>query len=201
MFSNPSRLLLILLLGLVVVVALFIGYSAFRSRSASLVQTTSDPNLIREIAGYRGWSKVNNEPQLMPDRTATLCAPGGTLQLDESKNPHHNKYLTVYVNEVGRAAMLGQLQPTFPEGSVIVKEKLENKTSQTPELMTVMIKRGKGYNPNNGDWEYMVVDGSGAKILDRGKLEACESCHDLVRFRTDYVFRTYLSAEDMKKLK
>jgi Cytochrome P460 len=202
MLQHPSRLFLIFLLGFVVIIASFIGYSALRSSPGSqILQTSTVGDPIPEIAGYRGWSKVNDEPQLMPDRTATLCAPVNALQLDESKNPHHKKYLTVYVNGVGRSAMLEQLRPTFPEGSVIVKEKLENKTSQTPELMTVMIKRGKGFNPRDGDWEYMVVDGNGTRVLDRGKLDACETCHTLVKFRTDYVFRTYLTDEAVKKLK
>lgn len=153
---------------------------------------------VKEIAGYRGWSKVNAEPQLMPDRTAVLCAaPSSQTTL---KNPHTNKYVSVYVNDIGRKAMLEQLNPNFPEGSVIVKEKLPDKSSQAPELLTVMIKRGKGFNPTNGDWEYMVVDGTGTKVLDQGKLENCQSCH-IARPGTDYVFRTYLPNEVQNKLK
>src|SRR5437867_3235780 len=177
MHQNSFRFFVTACLCLVVAVGVFIAYSAARSiSSAEAKPTVAVGNPVPEIAGYRGWSKVNAEPQLMPDRTATLCAPVSALRLDESKNPHHNKYLTVYVNDLGRKAMLGQLHPDFPEGSVIVKEKLPDKSSQTPELMTVMIKRGKGFNPKNGDWEYMVVDGTGTKVLNQGKLEACQAC-------------------------
>jgi hypothetical protein len=199
MNRNTARLLLTSLLCLVIVIGLFVGYFATRSYSLSPVQPVAaagEP--VKEIAGYRSWTKVNAEPQLMPDRVATLCAPITALRV--ANNPHQNKYLTVYVNELGRNAMLGQLRPVFPEGSVIVKEKLAKKTSQTPELMTVMIKRGKGFNPGSGDWEYMVVDGSGTKVLDQGKLKDCQACHEL-NAGTGYVFRTYLSDEGYKRLK
>lgn len=157
---------------------------------------------VYEIRGYKNWTKVNAVPQLMPDRVATACAilmtPNGDI--DGAINPHRNKYFTVYVNEVGREAMLTQKNPKFPEGSVIVKEKLPAKYSQTPELLTVMIKQRKGFNPANGDWEYMVVDGAGTKIEGRGNLENCQGCH-LGNQKTDYIFRTYLSGEAKGGLK
>ena len=152
---------------------------------------------VKEIAGYRSWTKVNAEPQLMPEPTAQLCADVRAIQ---RKSPHDNKFLTVYVNELGRKAMLEEVAPSFPEGSVIVKEKLPAKDSDQPELMTVMIKQAKGFNPANGDWEYMVVDGTGTTVRARGNLENCQTCHQ-AKPRTDYVFRTYLSAEATKKLK
>ena len=96
--------------------------------------------------------------------------------------------------------MLEQSNPNFPEGSVIVKEKLPGKASQEPELLTVMIKRAKGFNPTSGDWEYMVVDGTGTTVQARGKLENCQSCHT-GNSRTDYVFRSYLPNEVLNKLK
>lgn len=95
--------------------------------------------------------------------------------------------------------MLERKAPSFPAGSVIVKEKLPSRDSDTPELLTVMIKKGKGFNPASGDWEYMVVDGSGSKVLAQGKLENCQSCHT-AKPATDYVFRTYLSDEAVNKL-
>jgi hypothetical protein len=183
----------------VVVIGLSVSYFVTRSFSSPAVHPlTRRGNPVKEIAGYRGWTRVNTEPQLMIDRTAVLCAaPASPTAL---KNPHTNKYVIVYVNDIGRKAMLEQLNPVFPEGSVIVKEKLPDKSSQAPELLTVMIKRGKGFNPTNGDWEYMVVDGTGTKVLDQGKLENCQSCHT-GKPGTDYVFRTYLPSEVQNKLK
>ena len=134
----------------------------------------------------------------MPDRTAALCAAANLPTA--SNNPHTNKYVTVYVNDMGRKAMLEQLNPYFSEGSVIVKERLPDKSSQTPELLTVMIKQGKGFNPISGDWEYMIVDGTGTTVQARGKLENCQSCHT-AKPGTDYVFRTYLPSEMQNKLK
>jgi hypothetical protein len=186
-------------IGLLVGIGLFVSYFAIQSFSSSAVPPpASVANPVKEIAGYRGWSKVNAEPQLMPDRTAALCAALSSLAA--LKNPHTNKYVTVYVNDIGRKAMIEELNPSFPEGSVIVKEKLPDKSSQAPELLTVMIKRGKGFNPTNGDWEYMVVDGTGTTVQARGKLENCQSCHT-GKSGTDYVFRTYLPNEVLNKLR
>jgi Cytochrome P460 len=179
---------------LLVVIGSFVSYSTTRPFS-SLVPPDSP---VKEIAGYRGWARVNTEPQLMPDRAAVLCAAPSSPSA--SKNPHTNKYVFVYVNDIGRKPMTEELNPYFPEGSVIVKEKLPDKSSQSPELLTVMIKRGKGFNPTSGDWEYMVVDGTGTTVQARGKLENCQSCHT-GKPGTDYVFRTYLPSEVQNKLK
>jgi hypothetical protein len=189
-------LLIIASLCLLAIAGRSIGHLKTASPTAAAARDVRTAQ-VKEIAGYRSWTKVNTVPQLMPDRTAQLCADVRAIQ---RKSPHDNKYLTVYVNELGRRAMLEQVAPSFPEGSVIVKEKLAAKDSDQPELMTVMIKRAKGFNPANGDWEYMVVDGTGTTVQAQGNLENCQSCHS-GRPGTDYVFRTYLSDEAMKKLK
>ena len=157
---------------------------------------------IKEIAGYRNWTKVNVEPQLMQARTAQLCAAltVASADLNSKANPHRDKYISVYVNAIGREAMIEKLKPIFPEGSVIVKEKLPDKMSETPELLTVMIKRSKGFNAITGDWEYMVVDGSGTKVEARGKLENCQGCH-LATPQTDFIFRSYLTDDVRNRLK
>jgi Cytochrome P460 len=160
-------------------------------------------SLLKEIAGYKHWTKVNGVPQLMPQRVAAACAlvvSRSGVVIDGSGNSHRDKYFTVYVNEAGREAMLTQKVPTFPEGTIIVKEKLPTKESETPELLTVMFKRSKGFNAVSGDWEYAVLDGSGTKVDGRGKLENCQACH-IANQDTDYIFRTYLSDEDQSKLK
>jgi hypothetical protein len=159
--------------------------------------------MVDAIEGYKDWTKVNPAPLSMAARVAAACAvmiPPGDKGIDGPANPHRNAYYTVFVNEVGRAAMMEQKNPKFPEGSVIVKEKLRAEFSQTVELLTVMIKQRKGFNPEGGDWEYMVVDGSGTKIEGRGKLENCQACH-LGNQESDYIFRTYLPYGVAKRLK
>jgi hypothetical protein len=58
----------------------------------------------------------------------------------------------------------------------------------TPELLTAMVKREKGYNPSCYDWEFLVLDGKAERILERGKLVRCQSCHQDKQYqRTDGV--------------
>ncbi|HEY6188165.1 MAG TPA: cytochrome P460 family protein [Pyrinomonadaceae bacterium] len=158
---------------------------------------------VKEIAGYKNWTKVNAVPQLMPERVAAACAmvvsPRGAV-IDGPGNPHRDKFFTVYVNDVGRAAMLHEKNPKFPVGSIIVKEKLTDKEGPSPELLTVMIKREKDFNSASGDWEYMVLDGAGTKIEGRGQLQNCQACH-LANQKSDYIFRTYLPDELRNGLK
>lgn len=152
----------------------------------------------KEIAGYRQWTKVNPRPLEMFKTVAELCAaPTLHNRVDSAKpqadNPHFRKFITVYVNATGRAAMLEQKTPKFPVGSVIVKEKLASEKSSAPELLTVMVKREADYNPSSGDWEYLVTDGKGEKVTAQGKLETCAACH-LTQKAQDFVYRTYAPA-------
>lgn len=150
----------------------------------------------KSIAGYKQWTRVNPEPARMLAAVSRLC---GIATL-AGPNPHSDKYITVYVNATGTHAMMEEKTPHFPQGSVIVKEKLTTSKSLTPELLTVMVKRERGYNPESGDWEYIVFDGTGQSVQQRGKLEKCQSCH-LMEKDTDYVSRKYLPNEVAAKLK
>jgi hypothetical protein len=106
----------------------------------------------------------------------------------------------VFVNPVGREQMMTKTTPEFPIGSMIVKEKLGTADSTTPEVLTAMIKRGPGYNPDGGDWEYLVLDGTASKIVERGKLARCSECHRPYE-HSDYVTRTYFPQTLRDKLK
>ena len=153
------------------------------------------------IKGYRQWTRVNPVPAVFHSQIARQCAPPTARQSRmEAGNPHRHKFITVYVNNIGRHAMMQEKVPRFPQGSVIVKEKLPAEDSTKPELLTVMTKREPGYNPQNGDWEYMALDGSGESVQARGRLESCQGCHMMVK-ATDYVSRYYLPSQVREKLK
>ncbi len=153
---------------------------------------------LESLSQYRNWTLVNPVPVRMLPAVAALCAAPMSTRV--TQNPHQDKFLSVYVNEAGRQAMMLQLNPEFPTGSMIVKEKLSTGKSRTPELLTAMIKREQGYNPQSGDWEYLVLDGAASHIVRRGKLADCASCH-LSYEKTDYVSRIYLPDEARRRLK
>ncbi len=136
-----------------------------------------------ELKDYRKWHKVNPKPVKMLPSVATLCAPP---QAPTSPNPHQDRYLTVYVNERGSAAM-ASTTASFPVGSIIVKEKLPTPSATQPELLTVMVKREQGYFPEGGDWEYRVYDGQ-LRQMEAGRLTLCAACHQKA---VDWVFRDY----------
>jgi len=191
----------------------------------ALLQPTNSKNpnnQISEIAGYTSWSVANSDPTLMAPDFSSLCiAPASGQVITPSipsfigtRGPHEKKWLRVFVNEVGKEAMLTQKYPRFPVGTVIVKQKLPSipyrdvdvKTdtikspNSNPELLTVMIKREAGYNRENGDWEFMATDGKGETVSARGKLPSCQGCHKPYA-KTDYIVRSYLPVSVMKALK
>lgn len=100
-------------------------------------------------------------------------------------------YGVVYVNELAREAMMGAREPRFPVGSIIVREKLSTPESTEPQLLSIMIKREKGYDRAGGDWEFIVADNPEGKLRRLEKKINCLSCHG-AQSGNDYVFRTYL---------
>jgi cytochrome P460 len=156
------------------------------------------------------WIQVNEIPYYQGSHVDSLCriAIREDFESERKRNPHASTYITVYVNKIGREAMFATGQPRFPEGSVIVKEKIEKPLSPdgynigppksleglTPSLYTLMIKREPGYNPAVGDWEFAVASGKEGRIEAGGKLENCQACH-LEKRDQDFVFRSYLKSK------
>ncbi|MEP6754539.1 MAG: cytochrome P460 family protein [Chthonomonadales bacterium] len=163
------------------------------------------------VVDYKKWVKVTSKPHEIHSYTYLLCRSTSPEDLEKEKtNPHlsvtdmaslnNTKFIMVYVNKLGSVAMLQDKKPVYPVGSVIVKEKHPTATSSTPELLTVMRKREKGFNPTHGDWEYITLDGASQKVTSAGKLQNCQKCHERWK-STDYVSREYLSEVMRSKLK
>ena len=139
---------------------------------------------LPRVKTSRGTTTIYNEGEMVPrsgrpspappKREATHVAGGVT-------------YGVVYANGRARAAF-DTLEPTtFPVGSVIVREKLYNLTDERPDLLAVMVKRAPGFNPAGGDWEFLLVDGSASKVIERQKKGTCLDCHATQRER-DFVY-------------
>ena len=96
----------------------------------------------------------------------------------------------VYLNDIARTALSQSRPLTYPEGAVIVREKLKTEAS-APEVLTAMIKRKKGFNPPANDWEFLLISGDATKIKKRQKTGDCQSCHASVSAK-DFVFDNYL---------
>lgn len=174
----------VMLLSLLCLVA-----AAFGAGKKPASKTLSAP----EIKDYKKWMIANPQSSPMNARTAVMCAaPSSASAPFRSSHPKtKGKFVRVFVNEKGLAAMFKAKNPQFPEGSVIVKEKLPTANSTKPEILTVMIKQRAGYDPKKGDWEYLVTDGSGKKVYQRGQLPKCQSCH-VAQSKNDYLFRSYM---------
>lgn len=168
------------------------------------VRSEAPPLPESPVNGYKSWVRVNRKPHQVTSRIAVMCrAPSQEEIAAEEADPHleagdhpsilRGRFVTVYVNKLAEQAMLHQKHPSFPQGSLIVKERSDRPDSSTPELLTVMHKREKGYNPDCGDWEFMTLDGAGKQITAQGRLQKCESCHAEWK-QTDYTSRAYLSA-------
>jgi hypothetical protein len=142
------------------------------------------------------WTKVNAEPYRISVAIDSLCrAPTADDYAPYRKaNPHTASFITVYVNNIGREAMFAKQVQRFPEGSVIVKEKISTHfEGRKPLLYTLMIKREQGYNPELGDWEFSVVGANGTQVEATGKLENCQGCHKSQK-DSDFIFRPYLQS-------
>ena len=142
------------------------------------------------VGGYGKWTKVNDKPFPVGFWMDMLCRNLTKKEVEFIQaSPHHKKYITVFVNPLGKESMLKNL--TFPVGSVIVKEKHLEPNGPT-ELSTVMIKRSKGFNPDCGDWEFATLGSSGKKVTSSGKIQSCMSCH-MTQKNADFTYRTYAS--------
>lgn len=151
----------------------------------------SQPLRLRNLDQY---IKVTNEPFKMHDSTIAFCRAPEEIAI----NPHEPSHPTtafcnVYVNARAKETMISG-EGTYPEGSLVIKSKLENARDKTPILYTVMEKMAAGYDEKNGNWKYIVVDGASFRQMAAGRIDSCIACH-VDYAATDFITRTYLAAE------
>jgi len=169
-----------------------------QAQEKAVVSSRFDANgLHSQILKYKTWTAVNREPAQLDSMVGAACASA----VKPVVPPHAGKFVRVYVNDLGRTAMLEAKNPQFPAGTIIVKEKLTNKTSNTPEFFTVMVKHESAYDPDNGDWQYLIMESDMAKLERPSDVENCQSCHTAWAKTSDFVSRIYLSTDQRQKLR
>lgn len=89
------------------------------------------------------------------------------------------------MNELGRPGFT-QKPFVFPVGTMIVRERLLT-LSTPPDVLVVMIKREKQFNPKANGWEFLTVSGDATKIVKREKGGKCLNCH-VQAAKDDFVF-------------
>jgi hypothetical protein len=98
----------------------------------------------------------------------------------------HAQLGPVFVNEPALQT-ISKKAVSFPEGSIIVREKPSQAADGKPEVLSVMIKRERGFNPDGGDWQFLLINGAGTKVKLHQKTGACLDCHKS-QAQTDFVY-------------
>ncbi len=187
----------LILLALVLVVVLACAPSSEPSPAVSQSLVAKKDTVVEDLQDYKSWHLATLTPVAMSPAVSELCmakVPSHTLR--HPPNPHMPSYFQVYVNPIGKEAFLDKSKP-FPVGTMILKEKLAGSSKvgldelvkQTPELVTAMVKRVPGFDPDNGDWQYVVLLGDASKATTEG-LKHCAACH-ASRKSQRFVFADY----------
>lgn len=145
--------------------ALFISYL---SQSCTEVDVTPSEFIADETTfdGYASWQKFT-ETGL--NATLGSAAHGG----QDSTTVRDIYYKDSQSPEDG----------TYPVGTVIYKHVTSPSGLDEHFAMT---KRGSDFNPTNGDWEWFILDATGAITTRGGVTMGCNGCHSAAT--TDYSF-------------
>lgn len=134
---------------------------------------------------------------IMPDQTVSLrnqFPRRESVPKKKRENTSHSEtdfsFGFVYANDLAKAEFEKQ-NPEFPVGAIIVREKRETATSETPQTVIAMVKREKGFSKKTGDWEFFAFSGADLKLQKRETKGDCAQCHKNVK-DSDWVFRNYL---------
>lgn len=160
----------------------------FSLSSAAMAAAPTDVELLEYIKGRSALERVTPKPVIMAHVVSARCNIDVVPSDGSSGNPHLNAKFHTFAN--GPAALpIFDPWGKFPTGSLLVKEKFS--TDGETQLFTGMWKREAGYFPEVGDWEFFTVDTAAGKVVERGKLPKCASCHEPM-VKGDHVARDYI---------
>ncbi len=153
---------------------------------------------IKEALTYRRMVPLHKERVDMDKATATLCAPAS-----QAFGPHYKPFIRTYVTAGALVKPLpkkGQID--LPVGTMLVKEKYDTVSAETPSIITAMkkLRKGKG----SGVWEFGMIDLKTKKEI-RATKQPCASCHsqwsvnDGISYQTAALMRSRKAAPEIRK--
>lgn len=147
------------------------GDPASASRSPNSIQHETSPAGTSSTASHSPGEQVGGRWELA-DAIPSLrrATPRGLSQ-------HLSGELLAEVRVNDQASAYPALGPSRPlaTGAVLVEAHFAS-GSADPSIFFAMVKRPPGFDPEGGDWEYLIVEPSGT-IVRRGKLPLCARCH------------------------
>lgn len=158
---------------------------------------SQSPTVAEVAAGYRDFNKLTEKPVFVDFTFALDCAAPTkemVAQVRRLHGPHTQSAIQIYMN--GSAATSFESgDHSYPIGAAIVKHKSFLEARDNEKLATVaeagaggMIKRGPGFDPENGDWEYFYFEDP--REIESGKIQTCIRCHRGAK-TTDFVFGSW----------
>lgn len=81
----------------------------------------------------------------------------------------------IYLNSTAKTAWESGAH-AYPVGALLVKDQFDHAVAGRAAGVLVMEKREAGYDPEGGDWRYVVLGLDGG-VEREGKIDACLRCH------------------------
>ena len=159
--------------------------------SAASLLSAAEPLVVTKDSAatfYRKFKRLTAEPRHVAPLTAGLCITPDKATVDKEKaltGPHFQNYIHIYAS-ASAADSISAKRAKFPEGAVIIKEKLGEGVNPVTGIGG-MVKRAKGYDSANGDWEFFFYTPGGE--FTTGKLANCIDCHN--GGKRDHVFSVW----------
>ena len=141
----------------------------------------------RNAQEYLDWARISTAPYL--------------------SRAHHNRYAHHFANDIAREHYQRfEGAGTLPVGSVIAKDSfvVSKKGRVVVSALSIMEKKQPGYNPDVGDWHFMLVLPDGRIFGDSEDskdfaIKFCNECHQSAGPEQDYLYfmpKRYRSSSD-----
>lgn len=155
---------------------------------------TSDTSALSELQSildtYHSFAPQTPEPVSVSGYLFGLCRSPTLPETEFLKSIHGDgRYLQDWANPLAAQALASDPPPTFPAGAVIVKEKYAGPKVLEPDLVAIglMIKRGPGFDPAHGDWDYAYYEPALGIVRTEEQSAYCANCHAGAA-ATDFVY-------------
>ena len=145
-------------------------------------------SMAEAIEDYLRWKPLQSEPQAISVEIFALCRLPSRAETAFTESVHGQSFaLRDWANEPAQRGLAASPGEAFPVDAAIVKQKWRGSgPSAQLAALGIMIKRGVGFDPARGDWEFGYWDEVDGLSAGEEAGRACGSCH--ATSKTDFVF-------------